>query len=266
MTVVRFRLVSLTALAAALAGAFSCRPGPASIAGLDAATASAIPADTELLSSLDLARIRGSPLVPALPANARQFLASYPTASSLVVAWKSDAFLILARGAFTQPPAGSVLVNSGLVMAGPENALQAAIARYNSRALPRSPVLDYAARSFPDAPVWAAARGGVALPLTGNAANLNRLLRDLDYAGLALTVDSPAQLRLVALGASSDGARRFEESFRAFLSLAAAGEARHPDLAALLGAARVERQDRAVAVTLQAPIDRIALLLTALAR
>jgi hypothetical protein len=110
------------------------------------------------------------------------------------------------------------------------------------------------------------ARGGVPLPLAGNAANLNRLLRDTEYAAMAVRVGSQVEIEATAEGHTAEAGRDFEESLRAILSLAAAANARQPDLAALIRSIRISRQDRMVRVALSAGPDAVARLLGLLAR
>src|ERR1039457_190715 len=77
-------------------------------------------------------------------------------------------------------------------------------------------------------PVWIAVRGGVALPLEGNLANVNNLLRGVEYVTLALDPGDPADLQLVARCPTPEAALHFEQSFGALISLAAALNTRQP--------------------------------------
>jgi hypothetical protein len=106
----------------------------------------------------------------------------------------------------------------------------------------------------------------VALPLSGNAANLNRLLHDAESATATANFDSGLALELTAIGRTADAARNIEETVRADITLAAAAEARQPDLAKLLRSIRIDRQDRSVRITLSADQDAAAKVIAALAR
>ena len=106
-------------------------------------------------------------------------------------------------------------------------------------------------------PVWIADRGGVALPLEGNLANLNNLLRDAEYVTLALEPGDPADLQLVARCPTPEAAVHFEQSFRALVSLAIATHARQAATAALLQSIHIVREDGIVRVSLAAPLDAL---------
>jgi len=260
ITVVHWRTIALAGLTVLLVLGLACR------SQRDSPLASAIPPDAALVGSLDPPALRRSPAYRELPPAVLALLDSYPSASRLALAWSPNTVLTLAEGAFEQPPPGAVLAGPRLAISGSEGAVGAAAARFRAHAKAASPILDYAARWFPDAAAWIVARGNIVLPVSGNAANLNRLLRDLDYAGIGLHLNEPARLNLHATGATAEAARRFEESLRAFLSLVAMGEARHPGTASLLESARIERSGREVRLVLTAPADRIVGLLTAIAR
>jgi hypothetical protein len=110
-------------------------------------------------------------------------------------------------------------------------------------------------------PIWIVVRGGVALPLEGNLANVNNLLRGAGYVTLALDPGDPMALQLVAQCATPEAALRFEQSFRGMVSLAIATNARHPATAGVLAAIRIQREERVVQVALSAPLDALAKLL-----
>ena len=244
----RCRLVTCVAIAVLAAGGLCCRHS--------APLASAIPADAIVLASVDLGPLRAAPIAARLPEAARQNLETYRTASRLIFAWKPDSLLVLAAGAFRTAPAGATLASPNLAIAGTEDAVRAAIARSRSHANP-SALLQYAEQAAAGAPVWIAARGGVTLPLTGNAANVNRLLRRLEFGSLSVTLDSPARIRFTGLAVTGADAAQSEETLRAFFSLAAAGEAHQAELAALFQAVRISHEERTVSATLQAPIERL---------
>ena len=106
-------------------------------------------------------------------------------------------------------------------------------------------------------PVWIAVRGGVALPLEGNLANVNNLLRGTEYVTLAVQPGDPTELELVARCSTTDAALRFEQSFRAMVSLAIATNTRQPAIKSLLQSIRIAREERVVRVSLSARLDAL---------
>jgi hypothetical protein len=101
----------------------------------------------------------------------------------------------------------------------------------------------------------------VTLPLEGNLANVNNLLRGTEYVTFAVQSGDPAELELVARCPSPDAAQRFEQSFRALVSLWIVAYRRQPATAAVLQAIRISRAERDVHVTLSAPLDVLAKLM-----
>jgi hypothetical protein len=250
--------IAVLVIAALAAASLSCHHAfPAAEACL--------PPDAAVVASFDLTSLRASPIYPDLPDTARQFLAAYPSASRLMLAWDRHTLLTVQTGNFEQPPSGATLVDSHLAISGGELAVRAAAARHNSHTEQPSRLVAYANRTVAAAPLWVAVQGGEALPLTGNIVNLNRLLRLLNYAAVSLTLDSPAQLKLNATAPTPEQAQQCEETLRAVFTLLAVGESRHPDLAALLQSAQIELQGRTLSATLQAPLAQVDQLLAMLA-
>ena len=68
----------------------------------------------------------------------------------------------------------------------------------------------------------------------------------------------PVELELVARCATPEAALRFEQSFRAVVSLGIAGNARQPATAGVLASIRIVREERVVRVSLSAPVDVLA--------
>jgi hypothetical protein len=97
--------------------------------------------------------------------------------------------------------------------------------------------------------------------VAGNAANLNRLLRDTEYAAIGARIGSRIEIEATAVGRTAEAGREFEESLRALLSLTAAANARQPDLVALIHSVLIRRQDRTVRVALSAGPDAVGSLL-----
>jgi hypothetical protein len=90
---------------------------------------------------------------------------------------------------------------------------------------------------------------------------VNNLLRDTEYVTLTVQPADPAELTLLARCPSPETALRFEQSFRALVSLTIATGAHQPAMAAMLKSIRIGREERVVNVALSAPLDALAKLL-----
>jgi hypothetical protein len=230
-------------------------------AGVARDMASSIPADTLLLAGLDLDALRASPLYPKLPPAVRALAEPLRDAGYLLLASNGKDLLSIARGRFREAPPGATLVAPGLVAAGPSDSVRAAIAQHKTGRAGAPDLLIRAASLADGKQIWMVARGGVPLPVAGNAANLNRLLRDTEYTTIAARIDSRIEIEATSVGRTAEAGREFEESLRAILSLTAAANARQPDLVALIHSIRISRDDRTVRVTLSAGPDAAASLL-----
>jgi len=228
---------------------------------VDPGMSACIPGDTLALAAADLDQLRASPFLSGEGSAARGLVEQYGSASTLMVAWNGSDVLIVLRGLFKTPPAGGSMIAPGLAAAGSQKSISAAMAQYRTGQTGAAGLMDYGSGFGGRSAVWMAVRGGKPLPLSGNLANLNRLLADADYAGAALALGQTATLRLGARGRSADSAERVEEHLRGFLSLAGEAEIHRPELAGLLGNARIERSGREVTAELSAPVDTVARLL-----
>jgi hypothetical protein len=242
----RFRsaIAVLTAL-----GALCCGGGP-STRGIDAELAACLPSDTTAAGGIDLARLRASPLYGKLPPGATAFLEPLRSASSLLAAYNGKEALLVARGAFPEAPGGMTLLGKGLAAAGTVEGIRAAAAQRKTGGTGAPWLLDRAAAMAGSSPVWAVVRGGAALPLAGDAANLNQLLRLVDYAAAGIRLDSALRFEAVAQGRDEPSARRFEENLRAMFTLAAATKRGNAPPAAALRSAQVRRDGLTVRVAL----------------
>jgi hypothetical protein len=260
-----FYLTRRAALVALAAAAISCRSlnAPASL-GRD--MASYIPADTLLLAGFDLDAIRASPLYPKLPPAVRALAEPLRDAGYLLLASNGKNLLYLARGRFREAPPGATLVAPGLAAAGSPDSVRAAIAQHKTGRNGAPGLLARAAYVAFGRQIWMVARGGVPLPVAGNAANLNRLLRDMEYAAIAARMGSQIEIEATAAGRTAEAGREFEERLRAILSLTAAANTRRPDLVALIHSVLIRRNDRTVSVALSAGPDAVRSLLELVAR
>ena len=182
----------------------------------------------------------------------KRFSSRFVDAHHVLIASTGAELLTIARGVVP----GATQLAPDLALYGAPNLIAAATAAHAPASI-LAPAESVAAAH----PIWIAVRGGIALPLEGNWSNVNNLLRDTEYVTLALRAGDPAELELSAQCPTPNAALRFEQSFRAIVSLAAATSARQPSTAGVLQSIRIRREDRAVHVSLSAPLDALARLL-----
>ncbi len=244
----RSRLAAALALLGLLA---SCRSSIGTSA-IDPALASCIPPGTIAIAGANLEELRASPLVASLP-----LVEPFHDARWLLAAWSGKDLLIAANRERGARPSFS----------GAPDAVRAARQQEQTGA-PGAPALLAEAEPLAAAgnQLWAVVRGNVNLPLTGNLANVNRLLRNMEFAAVTLRLSSAVEFGVTARGATAEAARSFEDTLRATLTMAAAGETRRGDFAALLRSVQVRREDRTVHASLVTTPERARLLLQTLAR
>jgi hypothetical protein len=229
----------------------ACRT-PAPPAAIDPALSSRVPVATVALAGIDLDRLRTSPVYAKLPPGALAFIEPFRRAHYVLIASTGVELLTIARG--TVP--GATQLAPDLALSGAPALIEAATAAH-----PPASILAPAESVAPAQPIWFAVRGGITLPLEGNLANGNNLLRGTEYVTLTVQPVDPVELELVAQCPTLDAALRFEQSLRAMVSLAIATTARQPATAGVLQAIRIRREERVVHVSLSAPLDDLAKLL-----
>ena len=235
----------------ALAILATCRTS-APPAAIDPALSARVPTATVVLAGVDLDRLRTSPLHAKLPPAARVFLEPFDHAHRVLIAVAGAELLTIARGVVP----GATQLAPDLALSGAPDLIAAATAAH-----PAAGILAPAESVAAARPIWIAVRGGIKLALDGNLANVNNLLRDAEYVTLAVQPGDPAELALVAQCPTPAAALRFEQSFRAIVSLAIATAARQPATAGMLQSVRIAREERVVHVSLSAPLDALAKLL-----
>jgi hypothetical protein len=251
-------------VAALAALAVSCRPA-APPAVIDPGMAACVSPDTVVLAGLDVPEIRTSPLYQKMPLIA-PLLESLHDATHLLLAFDGKDLLTIARGRFRDAPAGWTLVEPALALSGADAAVRAAIAQHQRGHGSPSRLLASAASVAAGKPIWIVAPGGVALPLSGNAANLNRLLRDSEFAAVTAALGPRIQIEATVAGRTPEAARDVEETLRAMLAMMAMAEKRESDAAALLGAVEIHREGRTVHAGVSATADTLGKLLERLSR
>jgi hypothetical protein len=232
----------------ALAMLAACRT-PAPPAAIDPALSVRVPAATIALAGLDLDRLRSSPLYAnLLPPVALAFLQPFAQAHHVLIAYSGAELLAIARGVVP----GATQVAPDVALSGAPNLIARAAAAH-----PPARILA-PAESVAASPIWIAVRGGVAFPLEGNLANVNNLLRDTEFVTLTVQPGDPSDVQLAAQCPSPDAALRFEQSFRAIVSLAIATHARQqPATTGLFQSIRIRREQRVVHVSLSARLEEL---------
>jgi hypothetical protein len=226
--------------------------------------AACLPPDSVLIAGADLAGLRASPLYAKLPATARSFLAQFEGVSTALASYNGADLLVAARGAFRSPPAGATMLAPDLALFGSPQRVAAAAAQYKSGRTGAPQLLAQAQAVSASKQLWIAARGNAPLPIAGNVANLLAILRNATFVTVTAQIATDVALELRASARDENAARAIEETFRADLTLAAAGEAKREDFASALRRAHVSRADREVRVSLELTADAAARLLAIL--
>jgi hypothetical protein len=233
---------------------------------IDPALASCIPAGTIVLAGINLDQVRNTPLYQSLPPDVLAAAGSLRDAAYLLVASNGRDLLFLARGKFRDAPPGATLVSSELAIAGQADSVRAAIAQHRTGVTGAARLLDLALGVARARQLWMVAQGGVTLPLTGNAANLNRILHLTDSVTLAAQIDSGIQVDATGVGRSADAGRQLEESLRALLTLAGAAGGRQSGIAATLSSIEIRRDGQTVHANLSASPETAQKLIRELTR
>jgi hypothetical protein len=224
------------------------RAGP--VPNLDAGLADCLPPNTVALAGLHLDAIRQTRFYHALPSTWLAMLEPVQQANYLLLASNGKDLLAVARGQFSTAPAGGVLLNPQLALAGSQQAVRAATAQHSQRRTGAS-VLLADAGAITAMPIWLIALGGQPLPLTGNLNNVTTLLRLTNYVTLSAGFPSGADISLAAACPSDGEAQELEEKIRAIVTLAKAAT-HDPVQSAMLQSVQLRRNDSAVYVQFSA--------------
>jgi hypothetical protein len=206
-----------------------------------------------LLAGLKLDRLRASPLYQRVAA-----LDPVRDASYLLITSDGRSLVWIARGDFRQAPAGATLLGPNLAISGPADAVRNATAQHAAGNSGAPDLLEQAAPLAGSADIWAVIRGGIALPLAGNAANVNRILKLIDYGTLTVRLGSSIDVEITGICHAADAGERLEETVRAIVSLA---EAANPRLAAALKSVQIRREGTIVHATLATDADSVGKLI-----
>jgi hypothetical protein len=184
-----------------LVSLFACAPAHRA-AFVDPELAACLPANAAAVAGLDIARLRGTPVAEKLPVRD----AAYALAASDGKDW-----LLVARG---QLPGGTAIA-PGITAIGPDEMVKAAAAQ---RRTGKTGAPDLIARAA-EAPIWLVARGSMTLPVSGNLANINRLLHQTEYMTLTARVADRIDVDGAGACRSAEQAKHLEENVRALASL-----------------------------------------------
>jgi hypothetical protein len=234
---------SRLAVAPVLAILCACgRVGPPP--NIDSALASRVPPNTTALAGVNLDQLRASPLYAKLPPGAQSLLTPFDKAHEVLVASTGTQLLVIARGEVT----GATVPAPGIALYGAPDLIAA-----GTTAHAPAGILSLAESVAAGHSVWIALRGGATLPLEGNAANLNNLLRAAESVTITIRPDDPAGIDITAQCPTPESAQRWEQTVRALSSLAAATNSR-----AALDSLAISRTDRVVHVAVRAPLSALA--------
>ena len=242
--VTRFRF-ALTPVLAILCACGSVGPPPM----IDPALSARVPPDTVALAGIKLDALRASPLFAKLPPSAQAFLNPFAKAHDVLVASTGTQLVAIARGEIP----GAVVPGPGVALYGAPDLIAAGTATHAP-----ARILALAEPVAADHTIWIALRGGTTLPLEGNAANLNNLLRATESVTITISPDNPAGIGITARCPTAEAAQHWEQSVRALASLTAAASVRDSQLASALQAISITRSARVVNIALRAPLSALA--------
>jgi len=197
-----------------------------------------------------LQEIRNGHFYSSLPPAWRSALDPLREARLAWLAYNGNELLVIAGGAFSSPPAGTARLTPKIILAGSANAVRTASQQY---ATGRTGAPELVAKGAPvmHGAIWAVIRGDTHLPLSGNLANLNRMLHFTQYTTAALEGDSVLRIDLTGYCATPDVARRLEENLRGLVTLSSSAT-HSANLAALLKSIQVNRDGSNVHVHFEA--------------
>jgi hypothetical protein len=209
-----------------------------------------VPPQTVALAGIQWEQVRNRPVYRSLPLAWAASLEPFRQARVAWVAYNGKDLLVIAGGAFSTTPSGTMPLTPHLVVAGPAGVVRAAATQYSTHR-PGAPQLVDEAAPVMHSAIWAVVRGDAHLPLPGNLANLNRLLHFTDHVTAAIQGDSPLQIDLTGYCPGPGRAQHLEESVRALVTLSAAAT-HDAALAALLQSTKLARDGSVVRIHFEA--------------
>jgi hypothetical protein len=147
--------------------------------------ATRLPANAAMVAGIDVNALRATPLFAKLPDSFRE-------ASYVLAAFDPPHLVTASR-------VGNRISVTGPASQGPPDLLRHAPA---------------------NAPLWLVARGDTPLPLTGNLANLNRLLEQTDHTIVTARIADRLEFQAAGVCRSPAAAEHLEQNIRAIATLA----------------------------------------------
>lgn len=271
-------------------GLAGCGRRPDTHGRIDTGLVPFIPADSVMLAGVRMDQLRAAPLYRKLVASGRlprfnQFRAGTGVdperdIRELLLASDGKSTLAIARGAFPTPPPGAAAtpyqgyaiytngdngaytrIDNSIALAGPAQAVRAAIDRYKRGNNAPAGLLARAANLPLEAQIWSVTGawtgfGADRLRNMGNAANLDRILRSVEDS--QLTADLRSGLHLAAAGdcRTEQDAATLTESLRGLAGLARLGvSSKQPDVLKVFDAIQIRQDGRSVKLNLNLPAD-----------
>jgi hypothetical protein len=217
-----------------------------------------------MLAGIHLNQVRNSPVLQKVFAQWLPLLDRAGEASDVLIAYNGKDLLWAGSGPFHTAPPGATLLNPQLAVAGPASAVRAATAQ-QATGKTGAPALVAQAEPVASQPIWAVLAGGAPLPLSGNAANVNRLLALTEYTRFAIELNSGLTLRATGICRSAGQARQLEQTIRGMVTLA--GAATHdPTLSGILGSFEIRTDGSSVYASLSGTPEALERLLDSVAR
>jgi len=223
---------------------------------VDPALAVYIPPDTVALAGVRVDRLRETPLYRKL--DARKKLPPLDDihiqdVQSILLASDAKNVLAVLRGSFGANPSGVTLVDSHTALAGPPAMVQAAILQAKSGRQPAPHELVARASAIPaGSQIWAVAEGWPGLdPETlrymGNAANVDRILRSVKGATLAIDLSNGIHAVFTGDCQTEAAAGSLADSLRGLTALARVGLTHNqPALARVFDGIQIRQDARVV--------------------
>lgn len=250
---------------------------------VDSAWTALAPPDTMALAGVRLYLLRATPAYGKLASQHRLFrfdefrsetgIDPERDIRELVLAYDGRHALWIARGAFQMKEPGSprnsgiAIIDKETAVAGPAEAVRAAIERYKSGRGGAPGSLVSRVEALPeDAQIWAVTSGWTGLqPETlremGNAANLDRVLRSAENTTLTADLRAGLHAVMTAECRTEPDARNLSAELQGLLGLVRSVPRNRPDLLRAFDGVHVTQQGRSVKVNADIPQELVERLL-----
>lgn len=232
-------VVALGALFALLVGCRTATP-PA----IDPELASCVPADAQVIAGIHLERVRANAALQKTFGAWLPLLDRAGDATFVLIAYNGKDLLWAGSGQFRTAPPGATLLSPKIAVTGSEPMVRAAKSQH-AAGRTGAPRLLTEAQSVAAQPVWAVIAGNAKLPLSGNAANVSRLLGMTEETAFAIEANQSLTIHVTGICNSVDQARRLEETLRGMATLALA-TSHNQALSKIVAAIQIHSDNRRV--------------------